>query len=455
MSEHHPRAAGRRPWLFIVPGFVCLCLLAAVAVGPALIQAHPTLVTDTVDRVREVVGPGPVAAVEGAYYRAADVYNRLKYRVTGRSDAWQLTVDALPAAPTAAAPAATPAPVKAAAALQTPPTREIAPPGQALGVTWSRATPAPGVQPSPVTVASGPQPPPVKPILDKPPLPGEGEWRPLATLGQPAGEPPILWQTLLRPDPARPFAQVALVAVDLSRSRLHIMVGTKEPASDVPAHGLRPGIIPPDDQAGGQLLAAWNGGFKAVHGHYGMMTDGKVWLPPIAGMATAAVDGDGRLTLGAWGRGVKPDGPWIAWRQNNPPLIEDGVVNPDVVRQADSIHWGASLSGAVFIWRSGMGVTRDGRWLIYAAGNPVSVQTLTSALQAAGAWNAMQLDVNMSFEHFDTFVGAPQTITMGGQPLTLPVSAVKLIKQMAGDATQFLLPFGRDFFYLTYGPPKA
>ena len=113
-------------------------------------------------------------------------------------------------------------------------------------------------------------------------------------------------------------------------------------------------------------MAAWNGGFKAVHGHYGMMTDGVVWLPAESGMATAAVDAEGRLTIGAWGRGVKPDQAWAAWRQNNPPLIENGVINPDVIKLANTIKWGASLDGAVFIWRSGMGMTRGGRWLIAA-----------------------------------------------------------------------------------------
>ncbi len=295
------------------------------------------------------------------------------------------------------------------------------------------------------------QPPtPLTPAIAAPVMAGEGVWQPLATLGQPADQPPILWQTIFRPDPARPFARVALVAMDLSRSRLHIVVGTKEPVSDVPADGRRTGVIPADVQAGGQLLAAWNGGFKAVHGHYGMMTDGVVWLPAEDGMATAAVNPDGRLTLGAWGRGVKPDGGWSAWRQNNPPLIEAGTLNPDVIRLANTIRWGASLSGAVFIWRSGMGVTPDGRWLIYAAGNSLSVQTLTNALTAAGLQDAMQLDVNMTFEQFYTFLDQPQAIPVAGQAVSLPITGLKLIKEMQGGSEHFLAPHERDFFYLTY-----
>jgi hypothetical protein len=463
------RLTPRRRWALLLLLVLVLCLAAAVVAGPRLIQAHPDLVTNTVDRVREIVGPAPVAAVETAYYQLVDQYNRLHYRITGRSDTWQLAAPmTTPAGASSAGKTATQtlSPMRAAVvqreltALAKATPRPVAgqktampqkPASQAQVITRP-GTPASTSAPTatPVPTVDFQPPAPLDPIIKTPALPGEGVWQPLATLGQPAGEPPILWQTIFRPDPDRPFAQVALVAMDLSRTRLNIVVGTKEPASDVPADGLRTGVIPADVQSGGELLAAWNGGFKAVHGHYGMMTDGVVWLPAKEGLATAAVNKDGQLTLGAWGRGVKPDANWSAWRQNNPPLIENGVVNPDVVKLANTIHWGASLSGAVFIWRSGMGVTPDDRWLIYAAGNPLSVQTLTAALQAAGASDAMQLDVNMTFEQYYTFLDQPQTAQVAGQDVSLPITGVKLIKQMQGKPDHFLVPHDRDFFYLTY-----
>lgn len=460
----------RRHWALLLLLTLVLCLAVAVVAGPRLIQAHPDLVTNTVDRVREIVGPAPVAAVETAYYQVVDQYNRLRYRITGKSDSWQLAAPMVRrgGAPSADKPAAEAnsatraavvqrvltAMVKGAAKTPGPGLKVAAqqkPAGKAMSVGQpGTPTPAPTPTVTPVPTVEFQPPAPLDPIIKTPALPGEGVWQPLTTLGQPAGEPPILWQTIFRPDPDRPFAQVALVAMDMGRSRLNIVVGTKEPASDVPANGLRTGVIPADVQSGGELLAAWNGGFKAVHGHYGMMTDGVVWLPAKDGLATAAVNKDGQLTLGAWGRGVQPDGAWSAWRQNNPPLIENGVVNPDVVKLANTIRWGASLSGAVFIWRSGMGVTPDGRWLIYAAGNPLSVQTLTAALQAAGVSDAMQLDVNMTFEQYYTFLDRPQTTQVAGQDVALPITGVKLIKQMQGKPDHFLVPHDRDFFYLTY-----
>jgi len=48
-------------------------------------------------------------------------------------------------------------------------------------------------------------------------------------------------------------AAVATGVID--EGMLNIVAGTKEPASDVPANGLRTGVIPADVQSGGELLA--------------------------------------------------------------------------------------------------------------------------------------------------------------------------------------------------------
>jgi hypothetical protein len=180
-----------------------------------------------------------------------------------------------------------------------------------------------------------------------------------------------------------------------------------------------------------------------------MMTDGVTWLPPIAGMATVAISRTGDPDIGAWGRGISPTGDWLAWRQNNPPLIEAGRVNTDVVKYANTIRWGASIDGAVFIWRSGMGLSPDRHWLFYAAGNSLSVRTLTGALVAAGAGDAMQLDVNATWERFETYVAQPQMVHLGARTILLPVTGQKLIDQIQGGPALFLIPYDRDFFYLT------
>jgi hypothetical protein len=237
--------------------------------------------------------------------------------------------------------------------------------------------------------------------------------------------------------------------MDLSRSRLHLMIGTKEPESPKTNIAPRPGMIPADVQSGGTLLAAWNGGFRAIHGHYGMMSDGVTWLPAGPGMATLGIKRNGQVVIGAWGREVTPALDLVAWRQNNPPLIENGVVNPDVHAINNLKEWGLTVANKAVTWRSGLGLTRDGHWLIYAAGNSLSTETLTAALQAARAYNAMQTDINNPYDRFDTYTAVAQQEQVNNQHITLPLTAQRLIDQMKGGPDQFLVPYERDFFYLT------
>jgi hypothetical protein len=126
------------------------------------------------------------------------------------------------------------------------------------------------------------------------------------------------------------------------------------------------------------------------------------------------------------------------------------VINPDVIAYADTIRWGAAIDGTVSIWRSGTGMTKGRRWLLYAAGNSLSAETLTAALEAAGASDAMQLDVNATFERFVPFARKTAGPSGATPSAGSPVVSVRLINKMKGGPDQFLKPCDRDFFYLTY-----
>ena len=82
--------------------------------------------------------------------------------------------------------------------------------------------------------------------------------------------------------------------VDLKLADLHLLPGTAEPVAvkGTPKFS-RLGIIPTEIQTSGQLLAAFNGGFKTIHGHYGMMADGTMIVTPTEGLATLALYQDG------------------------------------------------------------------------------------------------------------------------------------------------------------------
>ena len=120
-----------------------------------------------------------------------------------------------------------------------------------------------------------------------------GGWQPFGTL---INNQPVMARTVVNPDPGRPYAQAAVVRIDLSQVDLHAVPGTIEP---VAAKGTppfkRPGDIPVADQSVDSLLAAFNGGFKAIHGGYGMMVDGVTILPPLDNLATLALFKDGSV----------------------------------------------------------------------------------------------------------------------------------------------------------------
>ena len=88
------------------------------------------------------------------------------------------------------------------------------------------------------------------------------------------------------------------------------------------------------------------------------------------------------------------------------------------------------------------GITRDGRFLIYATGPSLTVQSLGDALRIAGAYNAMQLDINGFFTRFAIYHTAPPNSRH-------PVAADKLLNEMSVTPNQFLEPYDRDFFYVT------
>lgn len=126
------------------------------------------------------------------------------------------------------------------------------------------------------------------------------------------------------------------------------------------------------------------------------------------------------------------------------------MVNPDIHNIIDTAAWGPTVTKKAYTWRSGLGLTPDGQWLIYAAGNSLTTETLTKALQATGTYNAMQTDINSAYDRFETYSAArQQVLLLNGQVVMLSLKAQRLIDQMKGDSTQFLIPYKRDFFYLT------
>ena len=389
-------------WVIIVVAMVMslTALFGALAVIPAV---SPATGAQVADLIRSALGPQPVADIESVSFQIQDTINQF----WAKQDGGKLQI-----------------------ALNQSNVHLPAPKVSIIHQVASVAPiPAPS-NPVPQKVAV--------PVLDNAvtalPQIGWQAYGPLVN-GQ-----PVMAQTLLTLDPTRPYAGIALVRIDLSQMQLHMMPGFLEPSHSAAVQHTFPnlGITPASDQS--RLVAAFNGGFKAINGQYGMMVNGVTLLPPVPGIATIALYSNGQVRIGAWGQDILPTPDVVAYRQNCPLILQNGQLNPEVSVD-NRMVWGQTIGNQEITWRTGLGITQDGRYLIYAVGNATTVQTLAQALQQAGAYNAMQLDINRHYAHFVTYQSTGK--------VSPSLTAVQLLSQMESDPTIYLVPHSRDYFYLT------
>jgi hypothetical protein len=324
---------------------------------------------------------------------------------------------------------------------------------------------------------SGWPPPALEPMAAGDPVAGEGKWRALVddphvrTL--PAGQP-VFFQTYLSPDAERSFARVYLTVWDPRIVQLHIVAGTEEPVSATGETGK--GAIPRTKETLRQLVGAFNGGFQAMHGEFGMMAEGRVYLPPKPWAATVAVFDDGRVGMGSWpgpknaragydeARAVEeiPAG-MVAFRQNLTSLVEDDRFNP-----WGRWWWGAApqqRSEQTLTQRSALCFTREG-FMIYAWGDSSSPEALGAALLRARCVRAMHLDMNAGHSGMELYnvlapdeprlpIGKKEPYRYEGTLADLPgyvLRARKAVTAMSMLLPRYIRPDPRDFFYLTLKP---
>lgn len=420
-----PNRKRRKGLRIFVVGFIVVSILFCGLMAIPIVS--PAAGAAIADGLRSIIGPEAVAEIESVEFRLQDAFNRIRYQTSGGQAqlSWAdpaNTSSTLPRSITVK-PAG-----KETATAKTTLNQAVRPAKNQVIIPASNQRPASAtkqVAVPAVDVITAPSP--------------VGGWQPFGTL---INNQPVMARTVVNPDPGRPYAQAAVVRIDLSQVDLHAVPGTMEP---VAAKGTppfkRPGDIPVADQSVDSLLAAFNGGFKAIHGGYGMMVDGVTILPPLDNMATLALFKDGSVKIGAWGRDITMTNDLVAFRQNCPLLLDAGVINPHVTDE-NRKEWGYTVKNLDTTWRSGLGLSQDGRFLIYAAGNSLTVQSLAEALRQAGAYNAMQMDINGFYTRFVTYQDNPKASGY-------PVIASKLLNEMSGDPALFLHPYDRDFFYVT------
>ncbi|HWF33839.1 MAG TPA: phosphodiester glycosidase family protein [Solirubrobacteraceae bacterium] len=273
----------------------------------------------------------------------------------------------------------------------------------------------------PAGVAASVHPPNISPLI-QPALRGEGVWVPSESW---TGTNAPVQITQFRSDPSYPSMVAGVAWIDTARTTLALNPGRLEPAVTLPRGPME---VAPTSR--GRLLATFNSGFKLEDSGGGFALGGQTYAPMKHGMATLIAYTNGHVDIQAWGWGPSvPAGVSFA-RQNLPLIVENGQPNPNL---SDGPAWGVTVGNAIRVWRSGVGVDRNGN-LIYAAADNQTVGSLAQILIRAGAVRAMQLDINSYWVSFITYA-QPQA----GTPSNL-------LAGMTRTAYRYLTPDDRDFF---------
>jgi hypothetical protein len=412
--------------------FLAIGLVVGVslALTIAVVTIWPSVGAQGADFLRTIFGNKPVAYLEELVFKVQDTIQQIEYRLgkTTPSAPWQI-------AAVTGTPIPLPTLTPTLTLTPTPPDTLATTLQPGMTMTFTPSTPS-----STPTITLTPSPTPWQPESVSPmgAVYGEGKWEPYI---QDQGGTTVAYRTFLQPDSERPYVVIAAVAFDLSRVRLHYILGIDEPY--VPDAPRRSGAIPGHDLQAGVLLAAFNGGFKSVNGHFGVMAESVVVIQPIKHMGTIAIYRDGSIRIGEWGVDMVYSSDMLTFRQNCPLMVQNGEINPLV--NNDSVNdWGGTVNGDTVTFRSGIGISQDGRTLYYFAGQKITMPVLAKSMQAAGAYQAMQLDINNYYVHFTSFE------IVNGQLTAYPL----LPKDMVGNIPRFLHPYGRDFFYITAITPQ-
>jgi hypothetical protein len=258
------------------------------------------------------------------------------------------------------------------------------------------------------------------------PLPGEGQWRVLEKV---SGQPAVLG-TFLRDATYTSYVN-GIVSMDQRLVSFQLHPGNGDPGGGGWGPNSQP-WIPPGSRAG--LLATFNGGFKMNASQGGFYLNGHTSGTLTPGAASVVYHKDGTIAIGAWDQTVRMASSVAGVRQNLKLILHNGRVPASVNKDVET-SWGATLGGGYYVWRSGIGITRDGR-VIFAYGPALSVQDLADLLQRAGAVEGMQLDINpywMSYEYYQA----------GGHPAN--PTPVNLLPTQQQTAFRYYSPYSRDF----------
>jgi len=226
------------------------------------------------------------------------------------------------------------------------------------------------------------------------PITGEGQWRVVEKVN---GEPAIL-TTFLRDATYTSYVN-GIASIDQRLVRFYLRPGYEDPGD---GNWKAPFDVPSGSRAG--LLATFNGGFKISDSGGGFYLNGVHYDSLANGTASIVYYKNGTIKIGEWGRDFTMNSSIAGVRQNLKLLVDRGKISPDLNQDIET-NFGATLGGGYFVWRSGLGITSDGR-IVYVYGPALDVQDLAELLRRAGAVEGMQMDINPAWMKFDYYQAA-------------------------------------------------
>jgi hypothetical protein len=292
--------------------------------------------------------------------------------------------------------------------------------------------PAPS-QPTRASAVGLPLPAPIVPLAS-PPIAGEGQWHPAGRLvdGQSA-----VYEAFLRPDALHTSLVVGVAWMDTKLLRATLYSGSQIPGNGPFAHSAP--VAPGPARS---LVAAFNAGFLMSNANGGYYTDHRIVDPLRIGAASFVIYNNGDATVAKWGRDATLGPNVVAVRQNLDLLVDNAKPVPGL-NANDTTQWGYTVNNAVYVWRSGVGVTADGA-LVYVAGPGLNITTLAALLVRAGAVRAMELDINTDWVNLATY--APSTPN-GAASAT---NGTDLLSNMVGQPNRYFETWwARDFITLS------
>jgi hypothetical protein len=225
-------------------------------------------------------------------------------------------------------------------------------------------------------------PPPSIPPRVQPPLPGEGDWAEPGPLfaRSPAGSeaPPPFFEAAIRPDPGRPGSLVRLVALDLRQIDLRLVPGVVWPRAATGIRGM--GRLPSEPPPLG-VFAAGPAQREGVSSP-GFAVDRRIFTPPVAGLATVALAGDGHPSFGPWPGGDALPADVASLVQTPGPLLGGSGVE---ARGPLPLVGGDAANERSALCRLATGQ------VIYAWGADLTAGALAEALKMAGCAYAVHL----------------------------------------------------------------